>query len=108
MRWILTVITLVVCQTANAQQTLPDRFFVECKKIYHSDVLVLVDRTKKTFFIKTPFLSEIKFKDTPDGLISDEMVRTILNKWDGSFEYLSSTYRDCKFLDVDSREPLFE
>ena len=59
MRRILTVITLVVCQTANAQQTLPDRFFVECKKIYHSDVLVLVDRTKKTFFIKTPFLREI-------------------------------------------------
>ena len=91
-----------------AQQQLPDRFFLECKSDYNGDTLVLVDRTKKTFFIKIPFLDERKFKDTPDGLIGDGAYPIILNKWDGSFRHLSSTYRTCEYLDPDSRQPLFK
>ena len=108
MKFCLPFILAFAASSAFAQQELPDRFFVECKSDYDSDVLVLVDRTKKTFFIKTPFLREHKFRDTSDGLIGDGAYPTILNKWDGSLQYLSSTYRNCEFLDVDSRQPLFK
>ena len=108
MKYAFAFIVAAAASPLFAQQQLPDRFFLDCKSDFNGDTLVLVDRIKKTFFIKIPFLKEKKFRDTPDGLISDGAYPAILNKWDGSFRHLGSTYYTCEYLDPDSRQPMFK
>ena len=112
MRLIAFFLLSVAAVPSWAQETLPERFFIECKQMDWSvHILLFVDRTKGKISMKIPILLEETLHEDDDSLyFMKSGSKNYFNKWnrDFRFNYSSLAGKNCEILDPESRNPIFK